>query len=64
MQREAVVNGYLFARMDVAKREEEYVTTHAGHERVRFARVIDVVRSIPASTSVQTPSFVDSADAQ
>ena len=34
------------------------------HERVRRARMIDVVRSIPPAAPVKTPPVIDSADPQ
>ncbi len=34
------------------------------HERVGFARMIDVVRTIAAPAAIQAPALVDRADAQ
>ena len=64
MQRRLVVDGDLFTRADVSQRDEEYVFVENLHERVGLARMIDVVRSIPSSTSVQAPTIIDGADSQ
>lgn len=34
------------------------------HERIGDARVIDVMRAVPAAAAVETPAVVDFADAQ
>jgi hypothetical protein len=64
MQRRLVVDGDLFTRADVSQRDEEYVFVENLHECVGLARMIDVVRSIPSSTSVQAPTIIDCADSK
>ena len=62
MQRRFVINSDLFTRLYVAQCNEENVFVQNLHERIRFARVIDVVRAISAATSIDTPPVVYRAD--
>ena len=50
--------------MNVSQGEEEDVIVDDLHEGVWDARVIDVVRAVPAAAAVQTPVIIDFADAQ
>ena len=59
-----VVDRDLFAGFDVAQGAEENVVVKDLHERVWTARVIDVVRSVPAAALVKTPTIIHLADSQ
>ena len=59
-----VVDRDLFAGLDVAQGAEENVVVKDLHERVWTARVIDVVRSVPAAAPVKTPTIIHLADSQ
>ena len=59
-----VVDRDLFAGFDVAQGAEENVVVKDLHERVWTARVIDVVRSVPAAAPVKTPAIIHLADSQ
>ena len=62
MQRRLVIDRDFFARLDVAQRNEENVVVKNLHECVGQARVINVVRSVSAATSVKTPATIDFTD--
>jgi hypothetical protein len=64
MQRRLIIDGDLFTRADLSQRDEENVLVENLHECVRLARMVDVVRSIPSSTSVQAPTIIDGTDPQ
>lgn len=64
MQRLLVIDRNLFAGFDVTQRDEENVIVENLHERVGHARVIYVVRSVSAATSIQTPAAIDFTDAK
>ena len=64
MQRRLVVNGDLLTGTDVSQRDEENVFVENFHERIRLARMIDVVRSISSPTSVNAPTIIDGADSK
>ena len=64
MVRADVIQRDLFARMDVAEREEEDVTVENLYVTVGRARMVDVMRTVAAATPVKTPVRIDSADAQ
>ena len=64
MQRRLVVNRNFFTRVDVAQSYEENVAVKNLHEGVGHARVIDVVGTVSAATSVKTPATIDFTDAQ
>lgn len=59
-----VVDRDLFAGFDVSQSEEENVIVDDLHERVRHARVIDVMRAVTAAASIETPVAIDFTDAQ
>lgn len=59
MQRLFVIDRDLFAGFDVAQRAKENVAVQDLHERIRTARVIDVVRAVSTTAAVQTPAVVD-----
>ena len=59
-----VVDRDLFAGFDVSQREEQNVFANDLHERVWDARVIDVVRAVSATASVETIAIVDFTDTQ
>ena len=54
----------LFAGLYVSQGEEENVVVKDLHEGVWNARVVDVMRAVPAAAPVKTPTAVDFADAQ
>lgn len=62
MQSCFVVDCYLFPRFDVAQGEEENMVVKDLHERVRTARVVDVMRSVSTTTPVETPPAIHLAD--
>lgn len=59
-----VIDSDFFAGADVPEREEQNVAVQVLHKSIRFATVIDVVRAVPAATSVQTEAAVNIADPQ
>ena len=59
-----VVDRDLFSCVDVAQGAEENVIVQDLHERVRTARVIDVMRSVSAATPVKTPAVIHLANTQ
>ena len=59
MQRLFVIDRDLFAGFDVPQGAKENVIVQDLHERIRTARVIDVVRAVSATAAVQTPAAVD-----
>lgn len=64
MQRLLVIDRNLFAGFDVTQSDEENVIVENLHERVGHTRVINVVRSVSAATSIQTPATIDFTDAK
>ena len=64
VQRLFIIDRDLFAGFDVAQRTEENVVVNDLHERIRAARVIDVVRAVTTATSVQTPTTVHFTDSE
>lgn len=64
MQRGFVIDRDLFTGFDVAQRAEENVIMNDLHERIRIARVIDVVRAVAAATPVETPAIIHFTDPQ
>jgi hypothetical protein len=54
-----VVDGDFLAGFDVPQGDKENVVVEDLHERVWSARMVDVVRTVSAATSVQTPAPVD-----
>ena len=59
-----VIDRDLFAGFDVAQRDEENVIVEDLHERVRRARVIDVVSAVPAAAAIETPATIHFTDPQ
>ena len=59
-----VIDGDLFPGFNVAQSKEEHVTVKCFHVSVRPARVVDIVRAIPAAAAIQTPAAIDVTDAQ
>src|SRR5712691_1122056 len=64
MKRVLVIDGDLFTGSNVPQRKEQDVTVDGFHVSVRFARVVDVMRAVPAAAAVQTPTAVNVTDAQ
>lgn len=64
MQSCFIVDRDLFAGLYVSQGEEEDVIVDDLHERVRHARVVDVMRAIPAAASVKTPTTVHFTNAE
>lgn len=54
-----VIDGDLFTGLNVAQSKEQHVTMKCFHVSVRPARVVDVVRAIPAAAAIQTPAAID-----
>lgn len=59
-----IVDGDLFTGLNIAQRKENELIVHSSCKCIRGARVIDVVGTIPAAASVQTPAVVNSANAK
>ncbi len=59
-----VVDRNLFAGLNVSQGEEEDVIANDLHEGVWNARVVDVMRAIPAAAAVKTPLTVDFTNAE
>lgn len=59
-----VVDSNLFARFDVSQSAKENVVMQDLHERIRTARMIDVVRAVSATAAVQTPATIDLTDSE
>ena len=64
MQRLFVIDRDLFARIDVAQSKEHHVAMDRAHISVRFAGMVDVMRTVAAATAVDAPVAVNIADAQ
>ncbi len=62
MERCLVVDRNLLTRLNVAQGNEEYVTVENLHKGIRFARMINVMRSISPTTPIQTPTVIDGAN--
>ena len=62
MERCLVVDRNLLTRLNVAQGNEEYVTVENLHKGIWLARMIDVMRSIPPTAAIQTPTVIDSAN--
>ena len=52
MQRAFIIDGDLFARADVAQREEQHMTANGFHVGIRLARVVYVVRAVATAAAV------------
>ncbi len=59
-----VIDCDLFSGSNVAQSKEQNMAVDGFHVGVRFARVIDVMRTVAAAAAVQTPATIDVADAQ
>ncbi len=59
-----IVDRDLFAGLNVTQCEEENVIANDLHEGVRNARVVYVMRTIPAAAAVKAPVAVDLTNAQ
>jgi len=59
-----IVNREFLARCNITKRHHQNVVVNSLHITVGFAGMIDVMRAIPASAPIQTPSAIDFANAQ
>lgn len=64
MQRFFVIDGDLFAGLNVAECIEQHVPVRVFHVGVRLAAMIDVMRAVAAAGAVQAPATVDVTDAQ
>ena len=64
MQRLFVIDRDLFARIDVAQSKEHHVAIDCPDIGVRFARMVDVVRTVAAAAAVDAPDAVEITDAQ
>jgi len=64
MQRVFIIDRDFFAGSNIAQGKEKHVTVNSFHESVGLARMIDVVRAVAATRSVQTEATIDVADAQ
>ena len=59
-----IVDRNFFTRLDISQSNKENVFVKDLHERIWLTRMIDVVGSVSASTTVQTPAVINSADPQ
>ena len=57
-----VIDSDLFARLNIAKRQDKNMTLHRLHVTIRLAGVINIMSAVAASASIQTPAFIDAAD--
>ena len=64
MQRLLVIDRDLFTCSNVTQSKEQDMAVESFHIRVRFARVIDVMRAVAAAAAVQAPAAIDVTDAQ
>ena len=62
MERGFVVDRNLLARLNVAQSNKENVTVENLHKSIRFARMIDVMRSISPTAPIQAPTVIDGAN--
>ncbi len=59
-----IVDGYFITWTNIAQREEHYVSIDRPHISIRFARMIDVMRTVAPAAAIDTPDTVDITDAQ
>ncbi len=59
-----IIDRKLLARCDIAQRHHQNAVVNNFHITIGFAGMIDVMRAIPASAAVQTPSAIDVANTQ
>ena len=59
-----IVDCNLFTLSDVAQGNEEDVFVENLHVGVRFATMVDVMRTVSAIAAIQTPAIIDRADAE
>ena len=64
MESRLVVDGDLFARLNVAQSEEEEMAAHALHKSVGLATVVDVMAAVSAPAAVDAAPPVDGANPQ
>ena len=64
MQRGFIIDRDLFAGLDVAQGDEEYVIVKDLHVGVGLAGVIDVVSAVAATAAIEAPAIIDCTDAQ
>jgi hypothetical protein len=64
VQRLFVIDRNLFAGCDVSQGAKENVVMQDLHERIRTARVIDVVSAVPTAAAVQTPASINLTDSE
>ena len=62
VKRGMVIDRKFLARCDIAKRHHQNVIEGSLHVTVRFAGVVDIVRTVPTATAVQTPAAIDVAN--
>ena len=58
MQRRLIIDGDLFARLNVTQCNEKDVFVENFHERIGLTGMIDVMRAVSAATSVYAPTIV------
>src|SRR5258706_9257166 len=64
MQRLFIVHGYFIAWTNIAQREEHYVSIDRPHISIRFARMIDVMRTVATAAAIDAPDAVHITNAQ
>ena len=64
MESRLVVDGDLFARLNVAQGEEEEMAAHALHKSVGLATVVDVMAAVSAPAAVDAAPPINGANPQ
>jgi hypothetical protein len=64
VERQFVVEGNLFARLDIPECEKQNVTIEYFHVAVRLAGVINVMRAISTSAAIEAPALINCANTE
>jgi hypothetical protein len=64
VERRLVIEGDLFARLDIAESDEEDMSIKYFHVAVRFARMVDVVSAVSAFAPIQAPALINGTNAE
>jgi hypothetical protein len=64
VKRRLIVDGDFLAWLDIAECDKEDMTIEYFHVAVGLAGMVYVMRSVPAPTTVETPTLIDRADTE
>ena len=64
MQSRFVVDGDFLAGLNIAQGDEEHVTVENLHVGIGLAGMINVMRAVATTTTIQAPAIIDCTDAQ